>query len=126
MLEEFKNKPKTEITNESVLDILNKQLEEIERDLAEAKQIEKTDTTGEDDVEQREDREEKEEVREVLQTEKELIEVKIGWIKEHGDACVAPGCPNKVTAGRRGLGGVSCPDHMGDEGMLLKNLSFQS
>ena len=114
------------ITNEWVLNSLKERLKKIESDLAEAKQIEQTDTTGEDDTEQREARDERDEMKDLLQTEKKLIEAKIGWITEHRDACIAPNCPNKVPTGRRKNLGVTCSEHMNDEGLFIKDLPFRS
>jgi len=108
-----------EITDEQVTSLLRERLEKIESDLAEQK-IEETDTTGEDDIEIREARSEQEPMRDILVAEKEMVQEKIKWVKENGDACVALNCSNKVPAGRRENLGVTCALHMDQEEEILK------
>jgi len=124
-METVSNTPKVEITDAWVLDNLKKRLEEIELSLVNAQKVEDVVTEGEDDVELREARSEQDEMRDVLLTEKKLIEAKIGWVTNRGDACVAPDCKNKVSEGRRRNLGVTCPVHMNDEGILIRDLPFR-
>jgi hypothetical protein len=108
------------IDDQWVLNKLAERLAEIEASLAGVNKVEAVNTTGEDDEEQREEKNENEPLKELLQTEQGLIKARLDWVNAHGDACIAPNCPNKVPVGRRRNLGVTCPADMNNEEQILR------
>jgi hypothetical protein len=117
--------PENIISDEKVLEKLNQSLTKLEADLVLVKKRE--DSAGADEEDQAEEQEagnEKAATVDLLSTEIENTKRKITWVEKNGARCASPNCNNEVSAGRRKLGGVTCPEHMNDEEKILVELEI--
>ena len=109
-----------QIPEGDVLEMLRQKLSQLKSELGSANhQEDSADADEEDKAERDETGNEQAALKETLQQEIDLINLRIKWIEINHDKCAAPGCVNKVEAGRRKNGGVTCPEHIEMEESLL-------